>query len=92
MRNVGNEKWESELKVLSDFFESDTEKIYLVIGREEAGLYSLANESLAAASREKNNQVVSLRDVGGRAFQAFSLPMAARHRVRARVPGIRFME
>ena len=57
MRNVGNEKWESELKVLSDFFESDTEKIYLVIGREEAGLYSLANESLAAASREKNNQV-----------------------------------
>ena len=44
MRNVGNEKWESELNVLSGFFESDTDKIYLVISREEAGLYSLADE------------------------------------------------
>jgi len=57
MRNMGNEKWESELKVLSDFFRSDTEKIYLVIGRETAGLYRMASESLAAANRENDNLV-----------------------------------
>ncbi|MBI4775774.1 MAG: tetratricopeptide repeat protein [Deltaproteobacteria bacterium] len=54
---MGNQNWESEQKILSDFFKSDTEKIYLVLGRETAGLYRMASESLAVAKRDKNNLV-----------------------------------
>ena len=55
MEMLNAEDRESKLKVLSEFFKSDTEKIYMVIGSGEADLYGLLGDSMSMASRRKGN-------------------------------------
>ena len=57
MEMLNVEDRESKLKVLSEFIKSDTEKIYMVIGSEEAGLYKLLDDSISMASERKGNIV-----------------------------------
>ena len=57
MEMLNVEDWESKLKILSEFIKSDTEKIYMVIGSEEGGLYRLLDDGTSMASRAKENIV-----------------------------------
>lgn len=57
MGRLNVEDREAKLRILSEFIKSDTEKIYMVIGSEEGGLYGLFNDGLSMASRAKENLV-----------------------------------
>ncbi|MFC1859249.1 tetratricopeptide repeat protein [Thermodesulfobacteriota bacterium] len=52
-----NEKWESKLAILSNFYRSDTEKIYLLIDHEEPDLYRFLNDALESASKNEENRI-----------------------------------
>lgn len=45
---------EDQGKVVADFFEAQTEKIYLLIGREEASLYEFVEDCLTWAAQNEN--------------------------------------
>ena len=42
-----------QVKVVADFFEAQTEKVYLLIGREEASLYGFVGECLTRAAQDE---------------------------------------
>jgi len=47
----------SKQAVLSDFLQSDMEKVYLIVGQEEVGMYSFIDQSISNAARNKENMV-----------------------------------
>ncbi len=47
----------AQQKILTDFFRSDTEKIYMGIGRDELAVYDFSNRSMALATSDPNHCV-----------------------------------
>jgi tetratricopeptide (TPR) repeat protein len=57
MSSLSKKELVSKLEVLSEFIKSDTEKIYLIIGPEEASRYRFLDSSLSHATQNKDNLV-----------------------------------
>jgi tetratricopeptide (TPR) repeat protein len=57
MNSSQTEDLKAQQKILSDFFKSDTEKIYLGIGRDELAVYEFSNRSIALATGDPNHRV-----------------------------------
>ncbi|UCF94361.1 MAG: hypothetical protein JSW39_09445, partial [Desulfobacterales bacterium] len=58
MHSLNNAELESKQKIISNFLQSDPEKIYLVIGSEESTLYSFLETSISLAAAQEENLVL----------------------------------
>ena len=57
MNSFQTEDLKAQHKFLSDFFRSDTEKIYMGIGQDELAVYEFSNRSIALATGDPNHWV-----------------------------------